>query len=307
MALTDNDVTRAVTAWMAKLPDGTATVARAAHAARVVRAASARAGTASAQLATAAWTSGTPYARTAGAWALQLPHAKPRALVLALLIVCLGATPVSISMLDGAQSAAQATDLESSVTKTLPDRSGRAASRSQTREALGEAPGEAPAGVGSSASGKRKATTPAKPRPVAGLTQVQMDHAKTIVAVGERLKMPKRAYVIAVATAMQETNLRNLANPALPSSLYIKNDGTGFDHDSVGLFQQRPASGWGAVNELMYPSIAAFKFYQALARVPGWDRMPLTWAAQSVQGSAFPDAYAKHEGRANAVVNALAK
>ncbi len=279
---------------MARLPDGTATAARATNAARAARAASARAGTASAQAVTAAWSTGMPYARTAGAWAMRLPHADLRALVLVLLIVCLGATPVSLGMLDGGGSAAEATALESTVATTLPDRSGEAASRSETREAP-------------PASAQRKATIPANPRPVAGLTQLQMEHAKTIVAVGERLKLPKRAYVVAVATAMQETNLRNLANPALPSSLYIKNDGVGFDHDSVGMFQQRPASGWGAVNELMYPSIAAEKFYRALDRVPGWDRMPVTWAAQSVQGSAFPDAYAKHEGRAAAVVNALTR
>jgi hypothetical protein len=299
MALIDNDVTRVVTAWVARLPDGTATVARAARAARAVRAASARAGTASAQAASAAWATGRPYARTAGAQTLRLPRADLRALVLAVLIVCMGAAPVSLSMLDDARSAAQSSALESSVTTTLPDRSGDAASRAQTRVA--------PPSVAPSPSAKRKSTTPAVPRPVAGLTQLQMDHARTIVAVGQRLKLPKRAYVIAVATAMQETNLRNLANPALPSSLYIKNDGVGFDHDSVGMFQQRPASGWGAVNELMYPSIAAERFYRALARVPGWDKMPLTWAAQTVQGSAFPDAYAKHEMSATAVVNALTK
>jgi hypothetical protein len=303
MPLIDNDVTRAVTAWTAKLPDGTATVARAAKAARVVRAASAWAGTASAQVVTAAWTTGMPYARTAGVQVLRLPRADARALVLALLIVCLGAAPVSQSMLDRTGSAAGATALESSVNTTFADRTGGSASRSLNREALGAAPRKA----APSPSGKPKATTPAHPRPVAGLTQLQMDHAKTIVAVGQRLKMPKRAYVIAVATAMQETNLLNLANPALPASLYIKNDGVGYDHDSVGMFQQRPASGWGTVNELMYPSIAAEKFYRALARVPGWAAMPLTWAAQTVQGSAFPDAYAKHEWRANAVVDALTK
>lgn len=117
--------------------------------------------------------------------------------------------------------------------------------------------------------------------------------------------MPQRAYVVAIATAMQESNLRNLANPALPVSLSIPNDGSGVDHDSVGLFQQRPASGWGTVQELMDPATSARKFYQALSRVPGWDTLPVTVAAQSVQRSAFPDAYAKHQPRAETIVDAL--
>ncbi len=142
---------------------------------------------------------------------------------------------------------------------------------------------------------------------MAGLDQTQMKHAATIVATGQRMGLPKRAYVVAVATSMQETNLRNLANPDLPSSMAQPNDGTGYDHDSVGLFQQRPASGWGPANQLMDPKTSARKFYQALDEVPGWQTMPLTVAAQTVQGSAFPDAYAQHEQSAEAVVDALTK
>jgi hypothetical protein len=143
--------------------------------------------------------------------------------------------------------------------------------------------------------------------PVAGLTQTQMNHAKTIVDVAEQMKLPKRAAVVAVSTAMQETNLRNLANTGLPESANLPNDGTGYDHDSVGLFQQRPASGWGPVDQLMDPPTSARKFYQALQQVPGWEKMPVTVAAQTVQGSAFPDAYAKHQPTAEAVVDALTK
>jgi cytoskeletal protein RodZ len=157
-----------------------------------------------------------------------------------------------------------------------------------------------------------KATAPSRaheraPTPVAGLTETQMKHAKTIVDTAEQMKLPKRAAVVAVATAMQETNLRNLANTGLPESQQLPNDGTGFDHDSVGLFQQRPASGWGPVDQLMDPQTSARKFYQALAEVPGWENMPVTVAAQTVQGSAFPDAYAKHQDKAETVVNALTK
>jgi hypothetical protein len=111
--------------------------------------------------------------------------------------------------------------------------------------------------------------------------------------------------VIAVATAMQESQLYNLASDVIPESLRYPHQGTGADHDSVGLFQQRSSVGWGPVRELMRPEYAATQFLAALRNVPGWQRMQLTYAAQAVQYSAFPEAYAKHEGRANAVVNAL--
>lgn len=153
-------------------------------------------------------------------------------------------------------------------------------------------------------------TSPAPKRavtPVAGLDQTQMNHAKTIVQTAEQMKLPTKAAVIAVSTSMQETNLRNLANTGLPESQNLPNDGTGYDHDSVGLFQQRPASGWGPVDQLMDPATSAKKFYQALDQVPGWQDMPVTVAAQTVQGSALPDAYAQHEPAAQAVVNAITK
>jgi hypothetical protein len=163
--------------------------------------------------------------------------------------------------------------------------------------------GQAAAVVQSTTTARHDSTV----APVAGLTETQMKHAKTIVDTAEEMKLPKRAAVVAVATAMQETNLRNLANTGLPESQQLPNDGTGFDHDSVGLFQQRPASGWGSVDQLMDPATSARKFYQALAEVPGWEDMPVTVAAQTVQGSAFPDAYAKHQDKAETVVDALTK
>lgn len=146
---------------------------------------------------------------------------------------------------------------------------------------------------------------PAGVSPVGGMSQVQMDHAATIVAMGQRAGLPEYAYVIAIATALQESNLRNLANPSVPESLNHPHDGTGTDHDSVGLFQQRHTTGWGTVAQIMDPSYAATRFYQALADVPGWESMAVTVAAQTVQRSAFPDAYAKHEPLARQVVAAL--
>jgi hypothetical protein len=146
---------------------------------------------------------------------------------------------------------------------------------------------------------------PAKPAPVAGLTQAQMDNAAVIVRVGKQAKLPKRAQIIAIATAMQESKLKNLANPAHPQSMKLPNQGTGFDYDSLGLFQQRVESGWGTPKQLMDPVYASKAFYDALATVDGWQGMAVTEAAQAVQGSAFPDAYAQHERAATTVVNAL--
>ncbi|MEV4826486.1 M23 family metallopeptidase [Micromonospora sp. NPDC049274] len=121
-------------------------------------------------------------------------------------------------------------------------------------------------------------------------------NAATIVAVGRQRQVPPRGYVIALATAMQESTLRNLANAKVPESLALPHEGVGRDHDSVGLFQQRP--GWGSVRERMTPTYAAGKFYEALARVDGWQQMRLTDAAQAVQRSGLPEAYQKWEGDA---------
>ena len=55
----------------------------------------------------------------------------------------------------------------------------------------------------------------------------------------------------------------------------------------------------------MDPKESAKKFYSSLDKVSDWDRMPLTVAAQEVQGSAFPDHYAKHEGKAELVVESI--
>ncbi|MGW5580763.1 hypothetical protein [Micromonospora chokoriensis] len=151
----------------------------------------------------------------------------------------------------------------------------------------------------------KKPVKPRRPRPVAGLDQAQMDNAKIIVDVGLDMKMPRRALVVALSTAMQESNLYNLASDVLPESFDYPNQGSGSDHDSVGLFQQRPSSGWGTVAELMRPSYAARAFYTALNEVPGWQDMSVTYAAQSVQISAYPDAYAQHEERATTVAAAL--
>ncbi|WP_328346151.1 hypothetical protein [Micromonospora sp. NBC_00421] len=162
-----------------------------------------------------------------------------------------------------------------------------------------------PPAARSAAPKPKKPARPARPRPVAGLTQLQMDNAAVIVEVGVDLGVPRRGLVVAVATAMQESDLHNLASDVLPESYDHPHQGSGSDHDSVGLFQQRPSSGWGTVAQLMRPAYAARAFYSALAEIPGWRELSVTDAAQAVQISAYPDAYARHEVRATTVVDAL--
>jgi cell wall-associated NlpC family hydrolase len=125
----------------------------------------------------------------------------------------------------------------------------------------------------------------------AGLTPEQARNAAVIVAVGQRMKIPVRGWVIAVATALQESDLIN--------------SGAATDHDSLGLFQQRPSQGWGTPEQIMNPEYAAAAFYTALRHVPGWQTMTVPEAAQRVQRSAFPDAYQRHEARASEIVAAF--
>jgi hypothetical protein len=124
--------------------------------------------------------------------------------------------------------------------------------------------------------------------------ETQRGNATTIVQVGLALEIPKRGLIIAVATAMQESSLYNLGH------LGDRND-----HDSLGLFQQRPSMGWGSPEQVTDPVYSATAFYLALQRVPNWESLELTVAAQSVQRSAFPNAYAKWETDATALVQQI--
>lgn len=137
--------------------------------------------------------------------------------------------------------------------------------------------------------------------PVAGSWEpAQVANAAAIVQAGAQKNVPSRGWTIAVATAMQESTLYNRANTMVSESLALPHEGAGHDHDSVGLFQQRP--GWGTVAQRMTPTYAAGKFYDALLKIDGWESMPLTEAAQAVQISGFPDAYAKWESEAEHLV-----
>ena len=118
----------------------------------------------------------------------------------------------------------------------------------------------------------------------------QAQHAALAAAVATRRGMPARAVTIGIATALQESRLENIDYG---------------DRDSVGLYQQRPSQGWGTVEEIMDPVYSTTKFFEGLEKVDGYQDMAVTEAAQAVQRSGFPDAYAQHEVRARAWASAL--
>jgi LysM repeat protein len=129
------------------------------------------------------------------------------------------------------------------------------------------------------------------------LTAEQEGNARIIIQVGREQGVPDYGIVIALATAMQESSLRNIDYG---------------DRDSVGLFQQRTSTGWGTIAEIMDPYRSASLFYQGrsgytrgLLDIAGWQSMALTVAAQKVQISAYPNAYAKWETSARAWFSAL--
>ncbi|WP_431975758.1 hypothetical protein [Micromonospora haikouensis] len=115
----------------------------------------------------------------------------------------------------------------------------------------------------------------------------QTANAKAIIAATKKAGLDERAAVISIGTALQESKLQNLGH------LGDRND-----HDSLGLFQQRPSSGWGSPEQITDPQYATTAFLKGLRQVDGWQDMPLTDAAQTVQVSAYPDAYAQWEQQA---------
>ncbi|MBZ3903595.1 heavy metal transporter [Streptomyces scabiei] len=121
-------------------------------------------------------------------------------------------------------------------------------------------------------------------------TPEQAANAATISAVGTSRELPERAVTIALATALQESGLRNIAHG---------------DRDSLGLFQQRPSQGWGTEQQIQDPVYSAGEFYEHLVKVADYERLPLTVAAQRVQRSGYPEAYAKHEPDATLLAAAL--
>ncbi len=122
------------------------------------------------------------------------------------------------------------------------------------------------------------------------VTPTQAEHAAIIAAVAEARGLPARAVTIALATAYQESDLYNVDYG---------------DRDSLGLFQQRPSQGWGTPEQVQDPVYATGAFYDALVDIPDYRDLEITVAAQQVQRSAFPDAYADHEDDARVLASAL--
>lgn len=121
-------------------------------------------------------------------------------------------------------------------------------------------------------------------------TPEQTSNASLITAVAMKRGLPARAATIALATAIQESGLRNIDYG---------------DRDSVGLFQQRPSQGWGTVEQIMDPLYSAGAFYDALVKVDDYENRPITEVAQEVQRSAYPTAYADHEQEGRTLASTL--
>jgi len=150
------------------------------------------------------------------------------------------------------------------------------------------------------------------------LNRTQLTHAATIMTVGARYAdVGRPGVLIALMAALTESTLRMLANPsAYPESAAYPNDGFGSDHDSLGLFQMRPASGWGTVAELMRPEYQAQAFFggpsgpnagspRGLLDIAGWQALDPGAVAQIVEVSAYPDRYENFQPVADAVLAAL--
>jgi len=123
--------------------------------------------------------------------------------------------------------------------------------------------------------------------------QVDLEQARwasLMAAMGQNRGLPPRATTIAIATAFQESKIHNIDYG---------------DRDSVGLFQQRTSQGWGSVEQIMDPHYSIGRFYDGLVKVRGYQDLEITDAAQRVQRSGFPGAYAQHEDDARALSSAL--
>ncbi len=152
------------------------------------------------------------------------------------------------------------------------------------------------------------------------LNRQQLTHAATIITVGNGITDVGRPGIkIALMAALTESTLRMLTNTgAYPESANYPNDGNGGDHDSLGLFQMRPQSGWGSVAELMDPNYQARAFFggptgpnypspRGLLDIPGWQQMDPGEAAQAVEVSAYPDRYRNYAPVADSILAALTK
>lgn len=151
------------------------------------------------------------------------------------------------------------------------------------------------------------------------LRHAQLTHAATIITVGSGIEgVGRQGVLIGLMAALTESTLRMLANAAHPTSLDMPNDGVGSDHDSLGLFQMRPSSGWGTIAELMDPTYQVRAFFggpegpnypspAGLLDIAGWQTADPGSAAQGVERSAYPDRYQEYQPVAEAIIGALTK
>lgn len=171
---------------------------------------------------------------------------------------------------------------------------------------------------------------------VEGFSQAQLTNAAVIITVANQRGLGEQGARIGLITALQESGLKNLANagaftypakgssvmtraqwdrirPIVASSVNYPNDGVASgDWDSIGLFQGRFSAGWGGdgtdqqkISNLLNPTYTADRFFDALAKIPSWQQMRPAAAAQAVQRSAYPDAYAKHWEKSGTLLAAL--
>ena len=153
---------------------------------------------------------------------------------------------------------------------------------------------------------------------VVDLDRVQLGHAATIIDVGAGTDgVGRDGILVALMAALTESRLRMLANTtAYPDSARFPHDGNGSDSDSLGLFQMRPAAGWGSVADLMDPTYQAKAFFggpdgphggspRGLLDITGWQELPKGAAAQAVEVSAFPDRYAAYEPVAETILTTI--
>lgn len=183
----------------------------------------------------------------------------------------------ALAWINGESSTCAATPTGGTAAPTTSSSTTTASSSSTTTTS--SSPGSAPQTGGIQVGSKLSDGT--------SVTAEMITNAQLVINAGVAANVPKEGQVIAIATTLVESGLVNLDHG---------------DRDSVGLFQQRPSQGWGTVDQIMDPTYAAGKFYEALLQVGGWASMQPGDAAQAVQRSAFPDRYAERIGDATSIV-----
>jgi hypothetical protein len=129
-----------------------------------------------------------------------------------------------------------------------------------------------------------------RPAPCLAFGAGPVNNGKSVIAAGIAAQIPEPGILAGLTAAMQETELRNLANPNVPDSLNSAHDGLSLDRDAVGILQQSAA--WGTATQRMTPAAAADHFYAVMRTIDGWQNLKPQFLASLVQRSAWPEAYA---------------